>query len=140
MITVTKDVNWKDFGSVSVRKFFMPEDMSQVISQNQLALLNEIYSREGLSAVLRYLVDHEKIDLSVAKRWIKSLGFKDDSCKDCKVEEPIDQTVKFEHYCTFDHEVWIGNAVSVCPICGTDGLHERPNVFIRAVDWVRDLV
>lgn len=110
----------------------MPSDMNEKISNEQLSLLNELYKNEGTPAVLRYLVDHEKIEISVAKRWIVALGFKDDSCKDCTLESPKETLESYAHYCMFCNDTWAGPENSLCPLCKTDGYNKKPT-FMRKV-------
>ena len=113
----------------------MSEEMKQKIDNNQLALLNELYKNEGVSAVRRYLVDHEHIDSVVADRWIVSLGFKDASCKECFTKEETPES--YAHYCMFCNDVWAGPENSLCPTCKTDGYNKNPNPVTHFINKVR---
>lgn len=113
----------------------MPEDMKEKINNNQLALLNELYKNEGVPAVQRYLVNHQGIEISVANRWIRALGFKDDSCKECFTPEESLQS--YAHYCMFDNDTWVGPEGSLCPMCGTDGYNQNPNPVTHFINKMR---
>jgi hypothetical protein len=109
------------------------------ISDEQLKLVNEIYTREGETAVLKYLTEHEKMSVSEAKAWLKSLGFKDDTCMACYPEEKAERT-EWEHYCMFDNEIFIGGEGALCPKCGTDGCNSKSGIVTKIRSYFRKLI
>lgn len=99
--------------------------MKSQISVEQFKVINEIYSKDGVSAALQYLVSHEGMPLESAEVWITTLGFTDRSCKEHTGD---DEQSLFDHYCVNCNEVWFGKEGSLCPLCSTDGSNIKCHV------------
>jgi hypothetical protein len=106
----------------------------KTIDSEQIKLLNELYSREGVDAVVAYLVAHQDASLAEAKTAIVSLGFADDSYKYAPRERVV-----FEHYCLFDDKVFIGPEGSLCEICGTDGYNDTRGIATKAAHYIKGI-
>lgn len=103
------------------------------MNSEQIKLCNELYAREGTDAVIRYLHEHEGMEVERARSFAVTLGFPDGSHR-------VPLRAIFEHYCMFDDILFLGKEGALCPHCGTDGYEDTRTVLVKTKQYIRGIL
>ncbi len=103
----------------------------RTLSAEQMKLVDEIFQREGMTAVMQYLVGHEGLSREDAYH-IYSLLEADGMNRGISTTRQSNGHSVFKHYCVFDDEVFYGAEGAIHSKCGTDGYNGKPKLNLHS--------